>query len=270
MKKHIGLGVSLGLALLSAVMLMKYAADLRAELGFDTVVTVVAAKEAIPTGSVINRAQIRFRRVPSSFVHPNAVREADLDTVLGRKLDVSLRPDQTLLWNDLTGGRAGADRLSELVQPGLRALTIPVDPRFALSGMVQPSDRVDILLTYTNRMEERVTRTVLQNVLVAAVGTEMGTEAETAQARKRAERRPPNNVTIMVSPEQAELVIYAVDRGKITLTLRGGGDLDLLALVEQDFARLVGEPAPKKAPKKKPTPRQPMPEVIDLMKLRGR
>jgi len=268
MDKKKGLIISAILAVLAALLLMKYAADLRAELGYDRMETLVCAKVDLPKGAIINRAQSASRRVPASFTHPKAVRMSDLDTVLGRKLSSDLKPGQPLLWNDLTGGEVGAERLSDLVQVGLRALTIPVDPKFALSGMVKPSDRVDMLLTYTDRNEERKTTTVLQNILVAAVGSEMGIEAESAASRDRSRRSAPNNITVMATPEQAELIVYTVDRGKIAMTLRSRSDLDLLELASRDFSTLIGEPTAR--PGKKPVKRRhdPLPEVLDLLNQR--
>jgi len=82
------------------------------------------------------------------------------------------------------------------------------------SGLINPGDRVDILLTAGDK-----NKTVFENVLVLATGP---------QLRRNPEGKPsPVNVyTLEVTPEQGEKIILAANSGKIHFALRSVLDTD--------------------------------------------
>jgi pilus assembly protein CpaB len=116
-------------------------------------------------------------------------------------------------------------RLSELVPPGLRAIAVRVADESSVANLVQPSDRVDVLLVSnaahgaqagSQLFPPAETVTVLQNVPVLAVGD---------MTIGGASGRPTNrNVTIAVTPEQAAMVAMVGTVGTGYLTLRSSSD----------------------------------------------
>jgi len=115
-------------------------------------------------------------------------------------------------------------RLAAGIQLKNRLMTIPVNQISAAGFFIEPGSRVDIVATYQfaengnkGGMQEkkRVTKIIQQNVRVLAVGniTTRGAYLETGQY---------STVTIEVTPEQAEILVFAMGEaeGGFTLLLR--------------------------------------------------
>ena len=64
--------------------------------------------------------------------------------------------------------------VSAIVKPGKRALAVKGDKVIGLSGFIRPGNWVDVLVTITNPLNKRkITKTVLENILVLATGIEI-------------------------------------------------------------------------------------------------
>jgi pilus assembly protein CpaB len=105
--------------------------------------------------------------------------------------------------------------LSQLTSEGMRAITIGSDALSGVGGFIRPGDRIDIHWTHAARGEEVVTLTLFQNVHVLAVGDQM-------LGRAPAEGVAGGNytVTLELTPEQAELLLFAREQGNVQLSLR--------------------------------------------------
>ena len=88
---------------------------------------------------------------------------------------------------------------------------------------------------------ERVTLPLLQNVLVLAVGRDLGAQEVSAQ-RRDVDRRF-NEVTLSVTVEQAQIVTYAAQAGTLTLTLRNPDDIQILEGLPETTRNDIIEPA---------------------------
>ncbi len=102
--------------------------------------------------------------------------------------------------------------------------------------LVKPGDFVDVLVTLHDREERTVeTRTLLQAVTVLAVGDaiggsgsgEYGARGGGASSSKRS-----TDVTLAVSPQEAEMLVLAADQGELSMTLRFGGEVTSDELLE--------------------------------------
>jgi pilus assembly protein CpaB len=90
-------------------------------------------------------------------------------------------------------------------------------------GCVKPNDHVDILGTFMKpEKKEWVTITLLQNVTVLAVGSRLFSKDRGSS--ETASSRGDQTVTVLVTPEEAELLTFSVDKGKISLSLRNQND----------------------------------------------
>jgi pilus assembly protein CpaB len=137
---------------------------------------------------------------------------------------------------------------------------------------------VDVLVTGTPPDPRgRVTNTVLQNILVLSAGQTMQPDA-----RGGAINAP--TVTVLVTPEQAEMLTLAANDGKIHLVLRNASDQTIEKTPSREVAELYG--APKKAkpqgepvrrvraqppppPEMAMTPRLPPPPPDEVVVIRG-
>lgn len=171
--------------------------------------------------------------------------------VVGRRTVGFHEKGVPLRWNDFEGGDMTRGGLSGDVSPHWRAMSITVTGAAAVSGMVQPGDRVDVIGTFNFpddegkiRRGDPVTCTILQNVLVYATGS----ETAKMRARSLAEgggslRGGYSQVTLQVTPREAEMLAFAEQiKGRLVLTLRSRTDTeteDVLPTV--DFTRIRSE-----------------------------
>ncbi len=223
MSRKVVLLVSVVMALVCVVLLQMYKANLAREMGTGDKIRIVAARATIPQWSQVEAGQLMIVEVPQKWAPPGYLPEALLDTVPGRLVGTTVPPDTPLLSLHLADSN-NASRLSQVIDPGQRALPLEIDKVTAFGGLLKPGDYVDILMTLQNPADRTVeTRTLLQGVAVLAVGGDLGSEHDYA-ARGGGSRRI-NNVTVLVTAEEAELLVLAEDQGQLSLTMRNFGDV---------------------------------------------
>ncbi len=94
-------------------------------------------------------------------------------------------------------------------------MAVRVNEVVGVSGFLKPGDRVDIMATLRNgKKKEKITKTVLENTLILATGTQM--------ERKGPGEKPKavKVITFEVSLEEAEKLALASTEGKLRLALR--------------------------------------------------
>jgi pilus assembly protein CpaB len=218
-------------------------------------VEVVVAKRELVPGETVGPDTMAVRSVPRDLAPGGAVSPARFDTVLGTRLLVSMQPGEPLLASGVASPESGG--ISSRVRPGVRAMTIAVDEVNSLSGMLQPGDRIDLMLSVRPPSadgvpQSEVTRTVMQGVIVMATGRQSrpGPDADPLSGR------PYTSITVEVEPEQAQRLVVAQRSGKLTAVLRNPQDRSQVAERKLDLNALLGSPAPLAA-----APR-PAPQVI--------
>ena len=191
-------------------------------------VRVLVAAHDIPGGSIIGRDDLGGLSIYKTSARDLGLLPRDADHVLGRKTQLAIKANEQFLWSDIEGGSPTAKGLADSVQPGMRALSISVSGASAVSGMVRPNDRIDVLGTFSFPSEsvvgemEAVTLTVLQDVTVLAVGSE--TSRHPSQRTRRSGSY--STVTLEVTPREAELLVFAEQmKGRLVLDLRNPQDL---------------------------------------------
>jgi pilus assembly protein CpaB len=112
--------------------------------------------------------------------------------------------------------------LAAVVQPGLRAVSFPINASSGVSGLVFPGDRVDILLSHKLKVASggrnvlrTASETVLTNVRILAMDARTND-----QKTKKGKGSIAKTVTVEVTPKQAEMVSVALNLGKLSLSLR--------------------------------------------------
>ena len=128
----------------------------------------------------------------------------------------------------------------------MRAISINVSGSASVSGMVNPNDHVDVLGTFSFPSKEvegeleLVTMTILQDVLVLAVGKE--TSKSMLIATRRAQTSY-NMVTLEVTPREAEMLVFAEQiKGRLALALRNPDDIYYeKELPRVDFQKIQAE-----------------------------
>lgn len=199
-------------------------------LGGDPVDVLLARKD-IPAGSVITAQHVAEYRVPEKYTSGRNVIAADLRHVVGTRVSTTVRANEPLLWTDIA--RMREDRsLANMVQPGMVAANISGQ---TFDGLLGPGDRVDVVLISTSSSglltadgSRRRAAPLVQSALVLAVGGNMSrTDAKSGA------------VSLLLSPEQAQLLLVARSEGALQLILRNPDDLTVRETVsvvtEQDI-----------------------------------
>lgn len=123
--------------------------------------------------------------------------------------------------------RAGESGFMAVVlQPGMRAMSIPITVETAGGGFILPGDRVDVILSAALQSESQegaprrafTANTVLRNVKVLAVD-------QATQPDKGATTVVGATATLEVRPQEAEALALAKAQGDLSLVLRSYADV---------------------------------------------
>ena len=177
---------------------------------------VVTVTQDLGLGETITRSAVSLRALPERYVEERHILADQLERVVGTRVTSQVASGSTLLWSDLDIMQSSRT-LSGLVRAGMRAFTL-ADRQVDFDGLLRPGDRVDLLFTASGDSAE--TRTLLQNVLVLTVGSDLGQEDEHKTTRH-------GSVTLSVSIEQAQVIAHGVGRGAMRLALRNTQDMVL-------------------------------------------
>ncbi len=146
--------------------------------------------------------------------------------VIGRELDTYLSKGSVLQYDDLKAASRRVFGLNANIKSGMRAKAIAVDSISSLSYLIRPDDHVDVIGTFRfpemrgEKDWDTITLTILQNVRVIATGNQWGRKIATQGTR----RRSYNSVTLELSPSDVEIVEFASQKGRLSLSLRNNED----------------------------------------------
>ncbi|MBS0389479.1 MAG: Flp pilus assembly protein CpaB [Proteobacteria bacterium] len=206
---------------------------------------VLVAARALPVATALEPQMLARRAVPERFLASDALGTDAAASAIGRRLVRALDSGEPVTASSIAA--AGAIELSALVEPGLRALTIPVDESNGAAGLIAPGDYVDLLLVA--RPDEpgvqASVRPLLQGVRVVATGQQTQRQAAAGgdDANSSATGMTYATVSLRLRPEDAERVLLAQRMGELAVLLRPAGDAEATSLHEVDAANLFGTPA---------------------------
>ena len=162
---------------------------------------VLIATQEIPARSRITDTMFRTEQRPANSLQPDAIGNAN--AAVGSLALVTIPLGSQLTSSDLGSNVAFA--LPVRLQPGMRAVSIPVDRVKGVSGMVLPGDRVDVIAIPPGSSGSGggppKAVTIFRGIRVLAVGTNL----ENASATPSPEEQTAATVTLEVNPKQADI-----------------------------------------------------------------
>jgi pilus assembly protein CpaB len=192
-------------------------------------VPVLVAKQEIGAGVKLEASQVAFEEWPKENVPAGAV--TSVAQYEERALKVRAYPGDVVLQAKL--GSKGEYGASTTIHKGLRVVTVAVNMTSVHSGMIRPGDRIDVLCTYTNRRPNSTeisrTKTVLEYIEVFAI--DRNREGEGNETNKGAKAE---NLSVLVTPEQAHVLMLASNKGKLQMALRNSEDKEHAKAVAVD------------------------------------
>jgi len=191
----------------------------------DMVPVLVAAIDMARGGNVTSE-MVKIKEYPKDMVPIGALSKPE--EAVDRAISIPLIKDEPVLEGKLSPKGAGRG-MAALVPSGMRAYTIQT-PNVAqgVAGFILPGNKVDILLSVNegvisaNRQVASGTTTMLlQNVEILAVD-----QKTVAPAENKMDAKELRSVTILVAPQQANLLTLAQSKGQLYLALRNLKDGD--------------------------------------------
>jgi pilus assembly protein CpaB len=248
-------------------------------------VTVLVANRDIQPGSPIDSGSVTSEIVPMQMAQPNAV--ASVASAAGMIAAIPISKGEQITFNKLQSPQSQQQfsTLASSTPVGKRAVTIQVDNIASLAGMIKPGDYVDVTAILPVPMQtadgkqqlQSAVIPLFQNVLVLAVGRETGTVIRSAAAtttRYKAEGSAPAErsdanqlITLALSLQEANLVAYVQEQGKIRLFLRSKADAETPSVqvvtpgnVTQFLQSVLPQPGPEQGIKTEKT------ETVEIIK----
>jgi pilus assembly protein CpaB len=187
--------------------------------------TIVVAKSPLRFGMKLERTALAEIPWAENALPKGAFGTVDELLKDGERVVLSpIDANEPVLLAELSGPN-GRATLSNLLTPGMRAVTIKTDEIAGVGGFVTPGDRVDVVLTRNAGDIEEVkknatgasgsniaTEVVIEAAKVLSVGQAADERATTPKVA--------DSVTLEVTPEGAQKIALARNIGKLSLSLR--------------------------------------------------
>jgi pilus assembly protein CpaB len=198
-------------------------------------VSVLVAKQDIPQGTTIASGMVETKILSKQSLVPQVA--TSLDRIAGMITIAPIVKDEQISLSKLAYARQ-AGGLAEVTPVGKRAITITVDTVAGLAGMIKPGDYVDLIailqvpvqLADGKQVNQVATMPLFQNVLVLAVGQQTGGfSRETGRYSEAKEEKKESGggyslITLALNPQEANLIAFIQEQGKIRLVLRSPAD----------------------------------------------
>jgi len=210
---------------------------------------VLSARVDIPERTVLKEDMVEVLEVPRKFMQQDSF---EIKTQSDMKLIVNLVtrtrvPKGNQLTQSSLISLSPESGLSVKIPPGYRGAILPIDQEMKI--LIKPGDRVDVLVTFDALMndgrKEKVTATILQNVLVIAVGTNLGQGMNAKQFKNLGDKEEKTaafsekaSVSLALNPNEAQYLALAIKQGDTTVIMRGLGDAEMHPMEMASFRKL--------------------------------
>ena len=189
---------------------------------------VLVAKKALPVGTIIDAESFAYQPWPKELMqaayYVEGGPEGDPKALMGQVVRYNITAGQPVTRGSLVGPK---DRgfLAAALGPGMRAMTVPVNPSTSVAGFVFPGDHIDLVLTQTVKgggegPPLNVSETIVRNVRVLATDQRITSTDEEGKTKVKTF----SNVTLEVTPRLAEKLSVAQSLGTLSLSLRSIAD----------------------------------------------
>jgi pilus assembly protein CpaB len=239
---------------------------------------IVIAARPLAVGVTVKPGDVKLTKITAEAFPKGGF--AKVEEVIDRPVVSNILLDEPLLEGRLAARGSGLG-LAPIIPVGMRAVSVRVNDVAGVAGFVLPGMRVDVLVTGRPPTSDgSVTTTCLQNILVLSAG-------QTIQADSRGQAIQAPTVTLLATPDQAEVLTLANSEGRIQLVLRNGSDQTIEKTSGRHVAELygiktrrrwdLGEEVPRPrpvrvavaAPAPAPAPAPPPPPPDQVVVIRG-
>jgi pilus assembly protein CpaB len=204
----------------SAWALLRWYIDRSAQPLATPMTKIVVAAVDLPIATTLRPEHLRLADWPATVQPVGVLR--DIKDLPGRVVVGKVVQGEPILAAKLASKDAGRG-LAALIPEGMRGEAVRVDEVVGVAGFIHPDDRVDVIATLSARgtgtSADTVSKVILQNVKVLAVGKELDV-ADSSRAKVLS----ATVVTLLVTPHESEKLAFVANGARLTLTLRSWVD----------------------------------------------
>jgi len=198
--------------------------------------SVLVAARDIARGTVIDTGMLGTEIMLREYIQPQAV--SSPERITGMMTLIAISKGEQITLNKLISSKEAMGSESSLAMAtpmGKRAISISVDNIASLMGMIKPGDYVDVIATLPwpgqtaggQPTQQPAVVPLFQNVLILTVGRELGTVSSSTSRYRKEEGGAGGDsslITLALSPQEASLIAFVQEQGKIRLILRSPAD----------------------------------------------
>lgn len=266
MNKNFALIIAMLLGVVAVALMFSYikkSIDAKTS-GWDMASVLVAAED-LPAGTTLTAQNTAARSYPSKYVSDRTIEPSQAQLVIGSELLTPAERGKPILWTDVKPLTEVRNGLSADLQPGTRAVTVPVTQLSSFDGMLRPGMRVDVLWTGEESFftpppppepapeasEGKAPDAASVQAQMAAMQSKGAAQAAAGKERKtllllqdvpvvaigdqrnaaRLQSEKPEpfaTATLMVDEVSARVLVHASGAGAVSLVLRRVGDAEKL------------------------------------------
>lgn len=227
MKNPRALALSIVMGMLALLMQYSCVKKERSALLYDAEpLSTLVATVNIPKNVKLDETMVKVVQVPRTWRQPGALEK--VEEILGQISASPIQKDEQVLLTKLVSLEDAG--LAFKVPKKKRGIAVAINEVNSVGGHVKPGNYVDILGSFDFGSGEKAdlrTVTLFQNVLVLAVGDDLGqsnpqslNEAAAADQYVKATSRNNGTIVVSLTPLDAQKVTLAQEMGSLSLTLR--------------------------------------------------
>jgi len=253
--------ISLGMAIAAVMMIFSYIDSKEKEWAkrYGDESTVIVAKKDINELDQINETMLDEKVIPKEYQDKNAY--TNKKDVINMISLVPLKKGEQISFNKIgtLGLRTG---LARQVSPGKRAVSIPVNEITAVSKLLKPGDRIDIIVVVdppgSSGKGSQIAKTLLQDIPIIAVGKFVTAQVHRYTGKDESGKDVVRNlhetdaystITLEVDPPNAQTVAYltGVPGVSFSISLRNNDDTERVVLPPVTMNDILGNDAGRNA-----------------------
>jgi pilus assembly protein CpaB len=207
---------------------------------------VLLAQKDIPSQTPITPADLMIKEIPVQYIQPGAV--ASLDQVIGQLAIAPISAGEQILSTKIASPGKISKSLSDITPDGKRAITTSIDDFSSIAGLIRSGDHVDVSAFITPPAESSIQGigegtgprlvSLFQDVTILAVAGEFSTTGEKKEPIQRTSGST-GTVTLALNPQEAALLTFVQEHGKIKLVLRSSNDVKTEEVKAADWDSLL-------------------------------
>lgn len=178
---------------------------------------IVAAVKPIDPGATIAADNLTLIDWPVNFPIEGSFKNTQ--DIVGRVVVLPIGANEPIRETYLAA--PGAVGLTAKIPDGMRAVAVETNDVANVSGFLFPGCHVDVLVTFKPENgrggDEDITATVLQDIEVLSTGEKLKPDPTGKPEKVR-------QVTMLLSPDDAQKLVLAANKGTVQFVLRNGTD----------------------------------------------